>query len=97
MSETAKEPRSCDSMVLPLQNGAERKSEDIVAPTIIINTLLDGTEDAVSSTCDLHMTWFSRPTGGVYIEVSRRVHASVCLVWSILIKSRRRTKYHPRS
>lgn len=64
------EPRPCAFTILSRADDIHDKRPAITPPTIIVNALTDGDDQPVSSVFDLPIAWFSRPTGGVYIEVS---------------------------
>ncbi|KAK2685261.1 hypothetical protein QWA68_015644 [Fusarium oxysporum] len=63
------EERRCRFTVVRSLTDAYTFDEEVCPPSIIINALPDGEKEPVSSALDLPLAWFSRPTGGVYIEV----------------------------
>ncbi|KAG5764962.1 hypothetical protein H9Q72_006961 [Fusarium xylarioides] len=63
------EERHCRFTIVRSLNNANKFDDEACPPSIIINALPDGEKEPVSSALDLPMVWFSRPTGGVYIEV----------------------------
>ncbi|TVY77153.1 Quinate repressor protein [Fusarium oxysporum f. sp. cubense] len=63
------EERHCRFTIIRSLNNAYTFDNEVCPPSIIINALPDGGKEPVSSALDLPLSWFSRPTGGVYIEV----------------------------
>ncbi|ENH66728.1 Quinate repressor protein [Fusarium oxysporum f. sp. cubense race 1] len=71
------EERHCRFTIIRSLNNAYTFDNEVCPPSIIINALPDGEKEPVSSTLDLPLSWFSRPTGGVYIETAYKIHNSV--------------------
>lgn len=68
-STTWDNPKPCEFVVLRSVDEESVFTRNLHPPSIIINALTDGKEELVASAFDLPSIWFSRPTGGVYIEV----------------------------
>jgi shikimate 5-dehydrogenase len=63
------EDKHCRFTIVRSLNNAYTFDDEVCPPSIIINALPEGEKEPVSSALDLPLTWFSRSSGGVYIEV----------------------------
>ncbi|CAG9990369.1 unnamed protein product [Clonostachys byssicola] len=63
--------------ILPSTEPSQISDRGVAYPSLIINTLADGSDQPVASAFDLDADWFSNETGGVYVESAYRSVESV--------------------